>query len=48
MSGRELQRAWRQEELIRGKPPVVNKLWLSVESCNMRSEKLVAETGDGL
>jgi hypothetical protein len=42
-SGHELQGAWRQDELIGGKPPVVKQLWLwfwavesveSVESCS--------------
>jgi hypothetical protein len=28
ISGREYQGAWRQDELIGGKPPVVKQLWL--------------------
>jgi hypothetical protein len=35
-SGRESQGAWRQDELIDGKPPVIKSLWLSLTMDNVR------------
>jgi hypothetical protein len=44
ISGRGSQGAWRQDELIDGKPPVVKWLWLRTE---FRESLKAAVEGDG-
>jgi hypothetical protein len=42
ISDREPQGAWRQDELIGGKPPVVKLLWLGLWAESYNCENLVA------